>query len=343
MDPGRILLRPLYWLAEKILALWARPAVVPEAPAELFPGAGVPVCYVFESGGLADTLVFERLARQHGLVSPTAALKFGSQFEPNRIIVLRRKTGFLFRRPSPRGSSRLHRLVEASLAEGGKELLLVPIAIYWGRAPDKETSFLQSLFSENWEFAGRTRKFFVTLFQGRNTLLSVSRPMSLSAITSDMSDPEFAFRKVLRILRVHFRQRRIATVGPDLSHRRTLANAVLSNPAVQQVIDEEASGDRALRAHKSIEAREYTAEIAAHISYSTVRAVERLLSWVWNRIYDGIELQHAARLHEVANDKEIIYVPCHRSHFDYLLLSYIVYHQGLSLPHVAACRWSETS
>ena len=62
----------------------------------------------------------------------------------------------------------------------------------------------------------------------------------------------------------------------------------------------------------------------------------RVLRRLWNQIYDGIELGHTDRLHEVANDKVIVYVPCHRSHFDYLLLSYICYEQGLQLPYIAA-------
>ncbi|MCP4321195.1 MAG: glycerol-3-phosphate 1-O-acyltransferase, partial [Alteromonadales bacterium] len=33
---------------------------------------------------------------------------------------------------------------------------------------------------------------------------------------------------------------------------------------------------------------------------------------------------------------EIIYMPCHRSHMDYLLLSYLLFEQGLVPPHVAA-------
>ena len=33
---------------------------------------------------------------------------------------------------------------------------------------------------------------------------------------------------------------------------------------------------------------------------------------------------------------EIVYVPCHRSHMDYLLLSYVIYHQGMVPPHIAA-------
>ena len=336
MALGQLLLRPLYWVAGKVFATWARPAVLPERPTDLVPDDGTPVCYVLEDGGLADTLALERVCQQQGLVSPTEAIRFAPIREGSRIIVLRRRQGFLFRRRRKEGSTRLRRLVDASLAADGAELLIVPVAIYWGRSPDKEGSWLKLLFSETWEVAGRTRKLFVTLFQGRNTLLQYSKPLSIAAITKEQPDPEIAYRKVSRILRVHFRQQRIATVGPDLSHRRTLTNSIMADSLVKRVIADEAAGDLERRFERAEKARGYVREIAAHISYPTVRAVERLLGWVWNRIYDGIELQHVDRLHEVATDKEIVYVPCHRSHFDYLLLSYIVYHQGLSLPHVAA-------
>ena len=33
---------------------------------------------------------------------------------------------------------------------------------------------------------------------------------------------------------------------------------------------------------------------------------------------------------------ETVYVPCHRSHMDYLLLSYVLYHEGMVPPHIAA-------
>ena len=42
------------------------------------------------------------------------------------------------------------------------------------------------------------------------------------------------------------------------------------------------------------------------------------------------------KVHDVARDKEVVYVPCHRSHFDYLLLAYVTYEAGLHLPHIAA-------
>lgn len=330
------LFRPWYWFAGKVFSLWARPDVQPDDPAKMFAGSGAPICYVLETGGLADTLALERLCRLHELPSPTSSLDFCGLSESNRIVVLRRMRGVFFRRKRAQGSQRLDRLVQASVEAGGEELLLIPVGIYWGRAPKKEQSWFTVLFSENWDVAGRTRKFLTTLFQGRNTLLRYSHALPLSSIVQNGLEPEVAFRKVSRVLRVHFRQRRIATVGPDLSHRRNLVNAVLSDPNVRAAIESEAGDSRVKLERATQKARGYAQEIAAHISYPTVRVVERFLGWVWNKIYDGIELQHVDRLHEVARDHEVVYVPCHRSHFDYLLLSYIVYRQGLSLPHVAA-------
>jgi glycerol-3-phosphate O-acyltransferase len=336
MTVAGIIFRPWYRFAAKVFGTWARPTVQPETPAELLAGKDAPVCYVLEQGGLADTLALERLCQIHGLPSPLEELQFDGIQESGRNVVLRRLKGFILRRPSKEGSARLKRLVDASVAAGGKELLLVPVAIYWGRFPDKQHAWFKLLFTEHWDVAGRTRKFFATIFQGRNTLLRFSDPLPLSSILQEGLESEVAYRKVSRILRVHFRQRRVATVGPDLSHRRTLVNAVMHDPGVRAAIDTEAGDSRTKRERATQKARKYVQEIAAHISYPTVRVVERFLSWVWNRIYDGIELAHIDRLHDIARDHEIVYVPCHRSHFDYLLLSYIVYQEGLFLPHVAA-------
>ncbi|HET6629282.1 MAG TPA: glycerol-3-phosphate 1-O-acyltransferase PlsB [Woeseiaceae bacterium] len=334
MSAGSLLLRPWYWFLGRVFATWARPAVQPADPAALLDASEAPVCYVLETGGLADTIALDNACRKHGLPLPRETLRIAGMHEP-RLVVLRRLRGFLLRRRQ-NGSMRLKRLVEVSVAAGGRELLLVPVAIYWGRSPDKEHSWFKLLFLENWEVAGRTRKLIATIFHGRNTLLRFSEPLPISTIVQDGLDAERAYRKVSRVLRVHFRQRRAATLGPDLSHRRTLLNHVLSDPTVLRAIEAEAGAEGALRERAQQKAREYAEEIAAHVSYPTIRTIERTLSWLWNRIYDGIEFNNADRLHEVASDNELVYVPCHRSHFDYLLLGYVVYRHGLSIPHTAA-------
>jgi glycerol-3-phosphate O-acyltransferase len=105
---------------------------------------------------------------------------------------------------------------------------------------------------------------------------------------------------------------------------------------VRQAIVAEAGDDIRKQEVARRKAEKYALEIAADISYPTIRILVRLLRWLWHRIYDGVEVNHMERLHDVAKDMEVIYVPCHRSHIDYLLLGYVTYVEGLHLPHVAA-------
>ena len=83
-------------------------------------------------------------------------------------------------------------------------------------------------------------------------------------------------------------------------------------------------------------AQDYVAEIAANYSHIFVAFMAKGLSWFWTRLYDGVELHHVEQLQKVIDGNEVIYVPCHRSHIDYLLLSYVIYYKGYAIPHIAA-------
>ncbi len=67
-----------------------------------------------------------------------------------------------------------------------------------------------------------------------------------------------------------------------------------------------------------------------------VRSTSFLLSNFWNKLYDGIAMHHFDKARAAAPGHEVIYVPCHRSHADYLLLSYQLHHSGVVPPHIAA-------
>ncbi|WP_205690524.1 1-acyl-sn-glycerol-3-phosphate acyltransferase, partial [Poseidonibacter lekithochrous] len=74
-------------------------------------------------------------------------------------------------------------------------------------------------------------------------------------------------------------------------------------------------------------------EIADNFSYSLIKHGDRLLGWLWNKMYQGLNIHNAQRVRRLAQDgHEIVYVPCHRSHMDYLLLSYVLYNEGLLPP-----------
>jgi len=90
------------------------------------------------------------------------------------------------------------------------------------------------------------------------------------------------------------------------------------------------------RRQSMLKAKQFAEEIAANYSHAFIRFMEAALSRLWNRLYDGVVFGHVETLEQTAEGNEIINVPCHRSHMDYLLLSYVIYVHGYAIPHIAA-------
>ena len=246
-----------------------------------------------------------------------------------------RRPSLFSRRNAARAPRYLVQLVAAAAAHPQFDVDLVPVAIFWGRAPHKEISWWRLLFAEDWVLVGRFRKFLSVLFNGRNTLVYFGEPVRLREVMDEgLSEPR-SVRRVLRSLRTVLRAQRASTIGPDLSHRRTMVLQILKTQAVRQAVRNEMQARRLQRRPALLLARKYALEIAANYSQAFVTSWP-VLGRLWNRLYDGVEIEHIENLSDVGDGAEIIYVPCHRSHMDYLLLSYIIYRKGFAVPHVAA-------
>ncbi len=324
-------------LLRAILHLWVRAETLPQPFEDLELDRDKPLCYVIDSYELTALLILDRACQEQGLPRPLWPLPLSYGTEPRSYLALRRKKGLIIRRTEVRShSDTLERLVE-NVCEGRQEdLQLVPVTVLIGRAPDKETGLAKIFFSESWEIGGRIWRFMNSLINGRHTMVQFSTPLSLRKLADEELGPPRSLRKAARVLRVHFQRARAAAIGPDLSHRRTVVDEVLRSQAVLEAIDEQSRRDKTTEYKAWKQARKYAFEIAANYSYGFVRVAYLALTWFWNRIYDGVELYHFRPFQKLAPDYEIIYVPCHRSHIDYLLVSYFVYKNGLVPPHVAA-------
>jgi glycerol-3-phosphate O-acyltransferase len=105
---------------------------------------------------------------------------------------------------------------------------------------------------------------------------------------------------------------------------------------VRAAVAAEVRSKNLTRRQALLQARGMANEIAANYSHRFVSIMYRLLTRLWTRLYDGVDVFHAERLNLAASGAQVVYVPCHRSHMDYLLLSYVIYHRGHAVPHVAA-------
>lgn len=295
-----------------------------------------PIVYATLYPSYAEKLVIDREVQSFDWPSP-----FQQRLEkklPTRpfFSIYRRSRAIFQRQPTPVVSRDLIKQAHWLGEDESRDIQIVPVRVFWGRSPEKEGSFFRIWLQLSGTFGGRLSTIMAILLNGRNTYVHFSRPISLRDLYEQSQTSEKLARKVARILRVHNRQVSASVLGPDLSHRRTLVHQLPNRPLVLKAIEEESKAKNITKEKARKRALKYADEIASNISYSNVRFMDVLLTWVWNKIYAGVSVHNIATLHEHSKDNEIIYVPCHRSHIDYLLLSYVLYHNGLQLPHIAA-------
>ena len=217
-----------------------------------------------------------------------------------------------------------------------EKIILIPVSFYWGMHPDKQKSFFKIVFSQSWAVSGSFKKFFRVLLHGRSLVIKFNRPLTLSELKDKERTVEESSRLVSRYLRAIFRKTKKAAIGPDISHRRTLVRSLSRDKVVREEIKAQSNGDLKKKRRLNKKAFKYANEICSDINYPIVRNLQRGLSWFWNKRYDGIHLRNLEKIKSIADDNSLVYVPCHRSHIDYLALSYILLEKGLMLPHIAA-------
>jgi len=296
-----------------------------------------PIVYAMQYQSYGQELVVDKVVTCAGLPS-TLDAHIGEQKKViNPFFSSYKRAGAPFRkRGIPLVSKRLTRWIDLIREQDGQDIQIVPVVVFWGRSPDKERSFLKIWMQSSGTLGGRLSTMFAILFNGRETAIRFSTPISLRQLINEGKDTEITARKLSRVLRVHFRQVNATVLGPDLSHRSTLVHQIPRKPLVIEAIEEEMQLKNISRKKANALALKYADEIAANMTHGAIRFLDVLLTWVWNKIYNGVNVYNIERLQNANKDNEIIYVPCHRSHIDYLLLSYVLYHNGLQVPHIAA-------
>ncbi len=328
--------RTLLWLLAQLMSLWVRPKVLPVDAAERLRGRGRRLLYVFERQSLTDLIAVALVCRQFGLPSPLRRFTLGAVREPRAAVSLERRRGWIRKRSDRRVPVRLVRVFSTAFSAGDSAVDLVPVTVFWGRSPRIESSWLRLMFSEDWTLAGPFRRLLSTLVNGRRTLVRFGEPSAIDQFAAADVEAARAARRAARLLRAEFRAARVAVLGPDLSHQRTVIAEVLRKRAVRAAIALETRDHKLSRREALGVARGYAYEIAANYSPRFVAFGAALLRRVWTRLYDGVEILHAERLGLASDGVQVVYVPCHRSHMDYLLLSYVIYERGFAAPHIAA-------
>ena len=285
--------------------------------------------YVLNFRSLIDIAVLELATRKSLTPSPFQAV--GEDLQERSFFCMRRSAGFKRRLVMFKFSERFIRLHERVTSEPELDLQLVPVSIFWARVKPKQGSFLQGLFSERSNLTLGFRRLVCLFFNRTDILIHFGEPISWQDHLDRTQSIPHNVRTVARQLRNHFTETRQRVVGPENPASNRLVDSVLENPW------HDPGPDASVELNKSTLriAKSYYHAISTKFSYPATKAFKMVLRPFWTRCFSGIRIDGLEQL-ETKASYSLVYVPNHRSHLDYVLLSYVLFQHGWAIPHVAS-------
>ncbi|CAH6934086.1 glycerol-3-phosphate 1-O-acyltransferase [Vibrio chagasii] len=331
MSSGQSFSRSLMKLPLSVLV---KGTSIPSNPVEdLNIDLGKPIVYALPFRSSVDLLTLQKHALELGLPDPLSKLEISGKSLPRYVFISSRKTLLQDDDYVPASSIEVFSELLALHADDSElDVQVIPATVLWGRKPGKENTQKPYLQAMN-----GLEKSKAVLLAGRDCLVRFSPVVSLRYMANSHGTDSTIAHKLARVARIHFSRQKLAASGPNLPSRQALFDRLLKSEAIKKAIEDEAKSKNISIEKASKEAQDIMDEIAANFSYSLIKRGEKILGWLWNKLYQGLHISNASTVRKLAQDgHEIVYVPCHRSHMDYLLLSYVLYHEGMVPPHIAA-------
>jgi len=264
---------------------------------------------------------------------------------PTMLELAGRRTGH--RRAMSDGDALIRALVGLQ-RERKQSILLVPQVFVWTKYPDTRGMGLIDAALGPREWPGKLRTLIQFVGNYRNAVMRAGEPLDLREYleataaetnggSAAASDDAIVRRLVYALLRKVERERR-AILGPAKKPSDRVREEVVRSPKLQATIRDLAGEGAKERFIVTARAHSMLRQLQAQPEPEVIQGFDIVLDHVVNRIYDGIEVDEGGlgRVREAAKHGTLVLLPSHKSHVDYLILSYVFHHANLQLPVIAA-------
>ncbi len=219
-------------------------------------------------------------------------------------------------------------------------IYLAPVLVTYSRRRLLEEEGIFSILFGQEEHMGPLRRVLTFLRFAGKTSVVIAEPIKLADYLAENRtfSLEEAAVNLRRELIDRIDEEKASIVGPVLKSREEIINITLADERLQETIIRLAAKEKKSPESLQRTARKHLQAIAADYNEGLIQVWARLLTWLWNNIYDGlvVDREGLARIRNISKKMPFVIIPCHRSHIDYLVLSYVFYKHKIQLPFVAA-------
>ncbi len=223
-----------------------------------------------------------------------------------------------------------------------KPVIIIPENIIYILKPTrKEEGPMDMLFGTH-ERPGRIRRYLTILRHPEKIRVELANPVNLKEFINRPEilalDSEFQTHRLRRHL-VDILNRQLKSItGPVLKSRQELTEDILTQKSLREYLAQYASERNISLSKTHKKAASYIKEIAANYNLRVIGYFAAILNWAFKNIFEELVLdqEEINRMREVSTKAPLIFVPCHKSHLDYLLLPYVMFINNMPCPHIAA-------
>jgi glycerol-3-phosphate O-acyltransferase len=224
--------------------------------------------------------------------------------------------------------------------KGDRTVFLVPELFVWEKRTARIKPGLMDIVFGSPEAPGFVHAMVAFFRNYRRAQFRVGEPIDLKRFIEEnpQDSDEVIARKVRSALHHHLARETRAVFGPPIKHPERVIDETMRDRKLRKALDAHATA--VSRRPESVyrEARRNLQAIAARPNPTLLAFAAPVMDWVFHRIYDGIEVDEAGlhRALKAAGNAPIVLCPSHKSHVDYLVLSWVLWNRGYAVPLVAA-------
>jgi glycerol-3-phosphate O-acyltransferase len=236
-----------------------------------------------------------------------------------------------------RGRDYLREIVISEWARSDS-VFVVPLAVLRGHGYRRKESRLAALLYTVQEAPGEMKRLLSLLWNARDAGITVGKHVDLREFIDRYRDEgaERIVRRLSRALQIFLHREERVVLGPALLPKRAVQEIVLGEAEVREAIAQAARAAGKPEDKLRATAEKYFQEMAASFHGSYFGFLAMIFDRIWTRMFHGLDIRGLEKVIECVKLHPVVLVPCHRSHFDYLILSYIFHINHLSPPHIAA-------
>ena len=226
--------------------------------------------------------------------------------------------------------------------ETDRPVYIIPELVFFSPKPIKMKLSVADLLFGTQERPGKLRRLATLLGGSKNSFAEIIEPMNLKTCLERPEIKALSINEQTQLIRrelvTRINRHRQTITGPVLKSREELKESILTSDAIQNFLKVHAEKESLPMREVNRKADAFLEEIAANYSSKWITAFKIVLDWLFKNLFEGITVDHEglARVKEMSIRAPLVLVPCHKSHLDYLILSYLFHINNMPCPHIAA-------